>query len=82
MLAVDAGYTYVMIAEMLLIDEGMARRYVKTYKEGGLEGLTENHYEGSPGKLLKSEIVDLKAWIGDQTPNSTRQVQAFFDGRV
>ena len=54
-LAFDAGYSYTTIADLLIVDESTVRRYIELHREGGLEGLTENKYKGSSGKLTRSE---------------------------
>ena len=66
-LLLDNNKKYKDIAEFLFLDEGSIANYRKRYKEGGIEGLINDHYLGrvawlSPRQLQISE-EDLKRKI-------------------
>lgn len=54
-LLLDQGKTYKSIAEYLFLDEGSIQNYRKRYKEGGIEGLINDHYVGRSSFLSKKE---------------------------
>jgi len=58
-LFLNKGLTYPQIAELLMLDEITVRRYEKEYKQSGIDGLLEYHYQGSQGILTKQEEDEL-----------------------
>lgn len=57
-LLLNQGYTYRQIAKILLLDSGTLREYFKQYKQKGLDGLLEDHYQGKqPGLTLEQERI-------------------------
>ena len=53
------GWTQVQVAEALLLDERTIRRYVKAYKENGIQGLLEVRFQGGLAYLDAIEIKRL-----------------------
>jgi transposase len=49
------GWTQEEVCEILMLDEGTLRHYVKRYRTGGIKNLISNHYLGGQGKLTKDE---------------------------
>jgi len=49
------GWTQEKVCEVLMLDEGTLRHYVKRYRQGGIKNLISNHYLGGQGKLSKDE---------------------------
>lgn len=49
------GWTQEKVCEVLMLDEGTLRHYVKRYREGEIKNLVSDHYLGGHGKLTKDE---------------------------
>lgn len=64
-LSLNAGHDYSQVASILLLDEITLRRYVKSFKEKGLDGLLEFHYFGGQSKLNKIQELELKNHLAD-----------------
>lgn len=64
-LYLNYGLTYSDIARLLLFDEVTIRRYVKSFKKKGLNGLLEFHYSGGQAKLTKAQELELKNHLID-----------------
>ena len=59
-LSLNQGFEYSQVARILLLDEITLRRYVKSFKEEGLDGLLELHYSGGKPRLSQTEELELK----------------------
>lgn len=60
-LMLNSGYSYEMIAEVLLLDDSTIRRWHARYEEGGIEGLLADLYLGSGSYLTekqKNALID------------------------
>lgn len=55
-LLLDDGKTYKSIAEYLFLDEGTIANYRKRYKNGGLEELVNDFYNGRKAMLSEQEL--------------------------
>lgn len=64
-LSLNAGHEYSQVASILLLDEITLRRYVKSFKEKGLDGLLEFHYTGGQSRLTKAQELKLKAHLAE-----------------
>lgn len=64
-LYLNYGLTYSDIAKLLLFDEVTIRRYVKSFKEKGLDRLLEFHYSGGQTKLTKLQELEFKNHLVD-----------------
>lgn len=64
-LSLNSGHDYSQVASILLLDEITLRRYVKSFKEKGLNGLLEFHYTGGQTKLTKTQELELKVHLAD-----------------
>lgn len=64
-LSLNAGHDYSQVASILLLDEVTLRRYVKAFKEKGLDGLLEFHYTGGQTKLTEVQKLELKTHLAD-----------------
>lgn len=62
-LSLKAGHNYSQVASILLLDEITLRRYVKSFKEKGLNGLLELHYTGGQTKLTRLQELELKTHL-------------------
>lgn len=54
-LLLHEGYSFGEVAKILLLDDSTTRRYILTYKTGGIDGLLETHYHGSRARLTKEQ---------------------------
>lgn len=64
-LSLNAGHDYSQVASILLLDEITLRRYVKSFKEKGLDGLLEFHYTGGQTKLTEAQELELKTHLAE-----------------
>lgn len=64
-LYVHYGLSYPDIVKLLLLDETTIRRYVKSFKHQGLDGLLEFHYSGGKSKLTKLQELELKNHLAE-----------------
>ena len=54
-LMLNSGYSYELIAEVLLIDDSTIRRWYTRYKEDGIEGLLADFYLGGGSYLTEKQ---------------------------
>src|SRR3989344_9314093 len=64
-LMVHRGFTYPQIIAALLLDETTIRRYVKSFKQEGLNGLLQFHYTGGHSRLTKAQERELKNHLAE-----------------
>jgi transposase len=57
--SLGTGWTQEEVCEILMLDEGTLRHYVKRYRKGGIKELISDHYVGGQGKLTKNEELFL-----------------------
>jgi transposase len=73
-LYVHFGLSYEEIAKLLLFDETTVRRYVKSFKEKGIEGLLECRYTGGQTRLSCEQEAELKLFLKDNTKQSVKEI--------
>lgn len=61
------GWTFVQVAEALLIDEEKISNYLKRYKTGGIKGLLKDNYKGATSKLPKEDLRQLDEHLQNET---------------
>jgi transposase len=59
-LAIARGYTVSELALIFMLDGDTIRRYIRLYKESGINGLLEIHYNGRPSYLTDEQKEKLK----------------------
>ena len=64
-LMVHRGFTYPQIIAALLLDETTIRRYVKSFKQNGLNGLLQFHYTGGQSRLTQTQELELKNHLAE-----------------
>jgi transposase len=74
LLWLDAGHTQEQVATLLDITTRQVRKWLRLYRQHGLDGLTTLHYQGDPGELDRSQIEQLKTEIQTGRFHSARQV--------
>lgn len=73
----DKGMSCADVASVLLINDDTVRHWYGLYQAGGVAELTRNNYEGSECLLSDAQQSELKAWVGETLPRSSRVVGAF-----
>jgi len=73
-LSLNAGYEYSQVAKILLLDEVTLRRYVKQYKEKGIDGLLEYRYTGGQTRLTVIQEEEVKVFLRDNTQRTAKDV--------
>jgi transposase len=80
-LLLDEGMSYDKISKVLFIDDGTARRYENEYKEGGLDALLEDNYQGGVSKLNEKQIKELKKELNVKVYSSAKEICKFVKER-
>lgn len=76
-LLLDAGFSYRQTAGILLLDDMTIRRYEKEYRQTGVDGLLECHYQGSIGLLTKKEEEELQIYLRENIYQTVKSVIAY-----
>lgn len=75
----DDGMSCEAIAKVLLLDDDTVRTWHRLYQEDGIEGLASFGYEGGACRLSGGQQDQLKAWITETLPRSTREIGAWIE---
>jgi transposase len=75
----DQGMSCEAIAKVFLLDDDTVRTWFRLYRESGTGGLAGFGYEGSDGHLNARQREELKSWIADTLPRTTRHVGAWIE---
>ena len=75
----DRGMSCSDIAAVLFVDDDTVRTWFRLYMEDGIDGLRGFGYEGSDGHLNVEEQQQLKSWITNTLPRTTRHVGAWIE---
>jgi transposase len=75
----DQGMSCEAIAKVFLLDDDTVRTWFRLYRENGTGGLAGFGYEGSDGHLNARQREELKSWIADTLPRTTRHVGAWIE---
>jgi transposase len=73
-LLIADGFTYAQIEKILLLDERTLNRYKRIYIERGIDGLTENNYQGRQCKLSDKQIIQLKQELDSRLYSTAEEV--------
>jgi transposase len=76
-IALNSGWSYKDVAEILLLDEVTMRRYVHQFQQDGIDGLLECRYKGGVGKLTLEQEVAVKNYFTLFTPQTTAEVVTY-----
>jgi len=76
-LLLDEGFSYRQTARILLLDDMTIRRYEKEYRQTGIDGLLECHYQGSVGLLTKKEEEELQIYLKENIYQTVKSVAAY-----
>lgn len=80
-LALDKGYSYEQIAELLMIDDTSIRRWYEQYLSGGIEALSQDDYQGSEPKLSIKQQEALAKHLQEQVYLSAKEICAYVEKR-
>ncbi len=73
-LSLNEGFKYSDIARILLLDELTLNRYIKRFKEKGIEGLLEMKYTGGRKRLTLLQEQELKNYLKDNTKRTAKEI--------
>ena len=73
-LLLDKGWSCQKVAEALYLDDDTVRQWHDLFETAGVRGLERFEAGGSVGFLSAAQEDQLKAWIVQRLPRSTRQV--------
>jgi len=76
-LALDEGYTYAQIENILLLDQASISNYKKIYQEEGIDKLLETNYNGYSGKLAPKQEEELKDYLRKNLMKSAKDIVSF-----
>lgn len=68
----DSGLTVATISEQLCVNLEVIYKYVKTYKEKGLDGLITLEKPGRESKLTEDQMIELERYIEDCRRNKIK----------
>jgi transposase len=75
----DRGMSCEDVALVLLLDDDTVRTWYRLYKEDGIDGLAGFGYEGGASHLSACQREELRAWVSETLPRTTRQVGAWIE---
>lgn len=73
-LSLNAGFSYSFVARILLLDETTLHRYVKQYREKGIDGLLEMNYTGGKSNLTLKQEQELKLYLVGNTKRTAKEI--------
>jgi transposase len=76
-LAISQGYSYEEVAHLFLLDETTISRYVRRFKEEGVEGLMECQYIGGHGMLTLVQEAALKEELQTNTRQGVGEIRQY-----
>lgn len=68
------GWTFVQVAQALLIDEETIRNYLKCYRAKGVKGLLKNNFKGTESKLSKKKLRQLDKHLQNETYLTVQEI--------
>jgi transposase len=73
-LALDKGYSYSEVADILMIDESTVWRWKEKFQEGGMELLLNNDYKGKDCCLSEEQQKELEQYLEQHICLSAKEV--------
>src|SRR5215472_13569 len=73
----DDGMSCEAVAKVLLLDDDTIRTWYWLYQDEGIEGLANFGYDGAACRLSEAQQEQLKAWVSETLPRTTREVGAY-----
>lgn len=78
-LMVNSGFSFEQIKQALLLDEVTVRRYVKQFKEKGVDGLLECLYTGGRTRLTEIQEEELKLYLQENTKRIAKEIADYVE---
>jgi transposase len=75
----DDGMSCTAVAKVLFLDDDTVRTWYQLYQEDGIEGLATFNHEGGSCRLTEELRDNLKLWIAQTLPRTTREVGAWIE---
>jgi transposase len=79
LLLLDDGMSCEAVAKVLFLNDDTVRTWYGLYQEDGIEGLAGFGYNGSACRLSEAQQAQLKSWIGETLPRTTREIGAWIE---
>ena len=67
------------VARVLFLDDDTIRTWYRLYQQDGFDGLVSFGYDASACRLSQTQQDQLKAWITETLPRTTRAVGAWVE---
>jgi transposase len=81
LILLDRGMSCAEVARVLLLDDDTIRRWRELFGQDGVEGLAGFHFGGRQPFLAEAQEEQLRAWVGEHLPRTTRDVGAWIEGQ-
>jgi len=81
LILLDRGMNYSQVATVLLLDDETVRGWRQLFEVDGVDGLAGFHYGGRKAFLTADQDAELKAWVTQTLPRSTREVGAWIEAK-
>jgi len=75
----DRGMSCEEVADVLLLDDDTVRTWYSLFEQAGVKGISDFKGGGSVGQLNDAQMVQLKAWVSETLPHSTRMIGAWIE---
>lgn len=79
LILLDRGMSADEVARVLLLDGETIRRWRELFSRDGIDGITIFHFSGRQPALAETQEAQLKAWVREHLPRSTRAVGAWIE---
>ncbi len=75
----DDGMSCAAVARVLFLDDDTIRTWYQLYQEDGIDGLAGFGHDGGICRLTMEQQAQLKGWLAETLPRTTRQVGAWIE---
>jgi transposase len=75
----DRGMSCEEVAAVLLLDDDTVRGWYSRFEQTGVKGISDFKGGGSAGQLTEAQMAELKAWVTETLPHSTRMIGAWIE---
>lgn len=81
LILLDRGMSCMEVAKVLLLEDDTIRTWHKSFLRDGVDGLSGLNYGGRCGFLNESQQEELRLWVCQTLPRTTREVGSFIEER-
>lgn len=82
LILLDRGMSYHQVATVLLLDDETVRGWRQLFENDGVDGLAGFHYGGRKSFLTEGQETELKAWVTQTLPRTTREVGTWIEAAL